>query len=132
MTRIPLLVGILLLSVICACKKEEQATAEQPTATIVITNPQPGQEIKGGTELAIQAQIKGDVNLHGYEVFIVDKQSLDTLFEMDNHTHAKELQVNEIWVDTLSQAADLEVFVKTELNHEGASVTKTVSFKSRP
>ena len=120
------------MSVFCACKKKELTSAEQPTATIIIANPHPEQEIKGGTKLAIQAQIKGDVNLHGYEVFIVDKQSLDTLFEMDNHTHAEELQVNEIWVDTLSQAADLEVFVKTELNHEGASVTKTVSFKSRP
>lgn len=132
MTRILFLTGILLLSVICACKKGEQPTAEQPTATIVITNPQPGQEIKGGTEVAIQAQIKGDVNLHGYEVIIVNKQSSDTLFETNSHTHAKELQVNEVWIDTLSQAADLEVYIKTELNHEGASVTKKVSFKSTP
>lgn len=131
MTRISYLAGILLLSLFCSCKKKEQAAAEQPTATIIITSPQPGQEIKAGADLMIQAQIKGDVNLHGYEVFIVDKQSLDTVFEMDNHTHAKELQVNEVWSDTLSQAADLEVYIKTEINHEGASVTKNVSIKSK-
>lgn len=131
MMRISYLAGVLFLSAICGCQKKEDPKAEQPTATINITSPQAGQEVKAGTELAIQAQIKGDVTLHGYDVFIVDKQSMDTVFKTDSHTHAKELQVNEVWTNTLSKTTDLEVYIKTEINHEGASVTNSVAIQSK-
>lgn len=129
--RILFVAGIAMLLVFCSCRKEHVAS-EQPTATIVIESPQPGQEFAKGASVSIRALITGDVSLHGYEVFVVDRHSADTVFKADNHTHAKELQVNEVWVDTICAALELNVYVRTDVNHEGASVARDVSIVTRP
>lgn len=128
--RIFFLIGISVLSVLPACRKDKTITG-QPGATVVIESPLPGQEFRKGTNVTIRAKINGDVNLHGYEVFIVDRQSSDTVFKAGDHGHARQMQVNEVWIDTLSGASELTVYVKTEINHEGAVVMEDVSISTR-
>ncbi len=130
MNRFLYIASIVLLSTICACQKNEQENIAKPTARIEIKSPQQQQKVLAGTLLPIQAHIKGEATLHGYEVFIVDKYSFDTLYYVDNHTHATDIQVSEIWTDTLTRVADLIVYIRTEINHQGSTVSDSVTIKS--
>lgn len=130
MNRFLYITSIVLLSTICACQKKEQENIAKPTARIEIESPQQQQKVLAGMSLPIQAHIKGEVTLHGYEVFIVDKYSFDTLYYVDNHTHATDIQVSEIWTDTLTRVADLIVYIRTEINHQGSTVSDSVTIKS--
>lgn len=114
-----------------SCNKNDD-DAPEPSATINIASPLQNQVYHKGDTVHIIASINGEATLHGYEVAIVNAANSDSVFLIDNHTHAATLSVDEKWVDTFSSSADLMVHITTTINHDGLTATKSVAIKAAP
>jgi hypothetical protein len=125
-----LFAGVCALSAVAACQKSED-TQPAPAATIQIAAPFANQSYAPGDTVTIKGFISGNTTLHGYHIAIVDRQTGDSVFQAASHAHGLVLEIKEQWVNQLTSATDLRLYISSAINHDGLEAVKTVDFSSR-
>ena len=115
------------------CKKDKSSGEDHTfEGTITVTAPAEGAVINGGTSFQVQAAITGNMEMHGYQLSVF-KQADDALvFTHEEHDHATSFSINETVTHTLSDTTLLRLEITAAGDHEGSTVTKTVSFTYVP
>ncbi len=126
-----ILPSLVLISLVAlnACKKNEPAAN---TATIEITSPQEGQMFAKGDTVHITATLTGQLNLHGWEVAIRKKADNTVVYTNSLHVHDLILQVNDFWINDVTEDTGMVLEVSAQLDHEGTLASKTVNFHALP
>lgn len=109
---------------ITSCKKDKENDDitnpnPTPTATIAISEPEDMQMFDGGETVHIHAHISAPFDLHGYELFIINESSGDTVWTIDEHTHSMEIHIEETWVNDVTMHSDMVLQVKAIIDHDG-------------
>lgn len=115
-----------------ACSKHAGDVDEPiPSATLTFSSPTEGGVYHSGDSLRIQGLAIASADMHGYELSV--KNAADTsvvYYNQHIHDHGDTLLINQVWKDTLTTAADLQVEVTLILDHDGHTATKSVGIKS--
>ena len=112
-----------------SCKKSDSPEPAD-MAMMTILQPTLNASYQSGDSVFIKGNITAAANLHGYNVTILDQA--DTVFAVHNATHAALLSVNEVWVCSTPDTANLKLIVSSAINHEGDEVKKEISIKVHP
>jgi hypothetical protein len=113
-------------SLSAGCKKTDESKPE-PTITINIQSPVEGMVVAQGDTLQIIASVSGPVEVHGYEWKIKDKSSGAELGKGESHSHGKELDINAVFVNTVSSTTAAELEISVEVDHDGTEANKKVN-----
>lgn len=90
MKKLTLFLPLALLFLVVFCKKKDDP---QPAATITIASPTDDQEIHFGDSVRIRATITAPTNLHGYEAWVMNTDSGDTIYQISEDIHGTSLTV---------------------------------------
>lgn len=125
-----MIAGIIAIATITlfACKKSDDAP---PAAKLTIASPLSNQTFHFGDTVHIEGTASNVASLHGYDVSILNSNN-DTLFHEHEHTHAAQLDIDEIWINNQSVAQELKVIVVVPVNHEGEELKQEIMINVLP
>ncbi len=116
-------------SLFTACKKDHDHADE---AEITIFSPSAGQTFNLGDTVFIKAKIEAESALHGWKVEIKKQSDQSVIFSADKHSHAATYNIDEYWVNGLTEHTNLDVVVTADIDHGGKTVSKSVSIHCHP
>lgn len=125
-----IIAGMVLLT--SACQKKDETPAQPDELTVNIVSPTPGQTIKYGEVLDINATVSYISQMHGYVVKIVDQDNGQVYYETEGHVHGDYFVVTEKWTDTVKHDVKLQLKLTAIIDHENNYKTEQVSFNSQP
>ena len=107
------MVAAAFITIYSSCKKDSVTANPEtgPSASITIASPTANQTYRLGDTLHIVATIGGDVQMHGYDVVIVNTVSGDTVYQVGEHAHDMKLDIDKKWCCSLASAADLWLYI---------------------
>lgn len=126
-----LISATLAFTLLAACQKSNDSTATTDEVSIIVSSPQEGQQFRSGDTVSIAASINSTKMLHGYTVSITDNNGVK-VYETEGHSHSGTIEVNEVWVDTLNTATDLNLEITAVLDHDESLKKANVAFTSQP
>ncbi|MFC5271762.1 hypothetical protein [Adhaeribacter terreus] len=101
--------------------------------TITITSPTNMQMVSSNQTLKINATITGLANIHGYTLYIRNKDTGAELLKKEVHDHAKLITISETWTAPVVTAhTNLELEIVAALDHDGGTISKKVDFHAMP
>ncbi len=117
-----------------ACKDDEETVTPEPTAvTFDISDPVAGTMYGKGDTVFINGMISYDVEMHGYEINIINTSNNDTVvFNKHAHSDSKMFHIHEHWVNNVSGHSNMTLSIEALTDHSGASQTKEISFHCHP
>lgn len=116
-------------STLFACKKDEKpAPVETPKAKVDLISPKLHQHCHPGDTIWLEAVATAPEMMHGYEVYIFNKDNGDTLFHEHGHAHGQELQIKEFTVNPGLEELYSQAYVKVYIDHEHNFVADSVDF----
>jgi hypothetical protein len=121
-----------LLLFVTSCQKKEEVTPQPAKVNIDISSPAAAQVFHKGDTVHINAKVSYISQLHGYEVRITNKNTNTLVGELEGHVHTDNFSINETWVDTLSQAAELELEIRAVIDHDSNDAISRLTFQSQP
>lgn len=110
-----------------SCSKNDDPVPV-PAATFNVLQPTLNQTYQAGDTVHINGTITCEANLHGYHVMVLNSNN-DTLYNKEDHAHAMELTIDEMWVNHLTEEQDLKVIISCTINHEGAESIKEIPIR---
>jgi hypothetical protein len=125
---------------VVSCKKKDEETEEtpspstpQPVVTITINQPTEGTTIEFADTAFIDFSIEADVEMHGYEAYLINESTNDTVWEADSHSHANLYSYSDTWwINNVADHSDMQFKVIAEIDHDGNTREKTVHFHAHP
>lgn len=130
---ITVLFALLALS---SCKKDEEETeptpTPQPTVTIDIEEPTDTQMFSLNETVHIHVNIEANFDLHGYEAFIINESTTDTVWSTDAHDHAESFHIEGEWINNVVGHSDMLLKVIVEKDHDGNTVAAERHFHCHP
>ena len=114
---IPILFGL------TSCLKDKQgALSLEDHMQIQLFQPEEGEVFQHGETIPINGVIDAEFTMHGYIIRIMHSSYLDSvIFEHYEHVHGSSLTFSEIWINNLSESADILVEIQAVGNHYGTS-----------
>jgi len=109
---------------IASCNDDDDHHANQ--ATITISAPTAHTTFSQGNTVHMEGMAVGEQELHGYELYILNKTSGDTVFSFHEHQHGDTLHFHEHWV--VNAVGDMEFGIIVTLDHENNLQKETVEF----
>jgi hypothetical protein len=130
-TLITALFSLLLFS---SCKKHDHdhdhSSSGEVTAEINILSPTQGNVYKKGDNIALEADVLGSGELHGYAVYIKTTDTDSVVFNHIAHSHGKSFQIRQNYVNNLSRTVDLKVTYEVAITHSGKTTVKEVTVRA--
>lgn len=120
------------IGVLSACQKKDDTPAQPAKVVISVSSPTTGQIYRKGDSIYINASVSYISELHGYELQLKNKNTGTILYAVDEHVHSDAFTINKAWSDTLSTAADLQLEITAEIDHDGNGSQTEIEFKSQP
>jgi len=112
----------LLFLLILGCKKKDNV---QEAVQINLFQPADHQTYNLGDTVFVNAEVKSEIELHGYELKIVSNTDDSVLFITEEHQHQKQYEIDKYWVNHSAQTTAATLILKMEISHEGDSKTET-------
>jgi hypothetical protein len=113
-----------------SCKDDEHEHGN--TAVITFTSPAANSTYHQGDTVHVTGSAIGQEELHGYELYILNKTSGDTVFTADEHAHGDTVQIHHEWVVNVAAASDMELGITVTLDHDNNTQTEKVGFHCMP
>jgi hypothetical protein len=117
------------LSSIVSCKKDK---VDDSIDNIVITSPATGQTFDALDTVPIRALLQNNSEMHGFEISLVNLSDTSIVFEMDEHVHGVSINIDTFWVNNVMMHSNMRLYITAEIDHEGTTVTDSVSFHCHP
>jgi len=111
-----------------SCSKSEDINVDAANTKINIIKPLPNTTLKAGESLIIEAVIKSDLSMHGYEILVHDKSANTKTSIKSKHTHGKEISIKEQWIPACIEANSFLLEVVALINHDGLNLSEKVEF----
>lgn len=112
-----------------SCQKEEMTgTEETPGATVKLSSPAVHAHYHPGDTVWIMGKANSPDMMHGYDVMIFDKMSMDTVFHAHSHAHGTELDISEFTVNPGNKEIHTQAYIKVYIDHEKNFVADSVDF----
>jgi len=121
-------VFISLTVLLISCNKHNNAT----TATINFLEPTAGDTLQFGEELHAEGTIKGDGELHGYSLNIINQTTSATLLSKSASDHAETYSFHEHWINNMTDTTNVKILVEVEINHDGVKTSKEINVVCLP
>jgi hypothetical protein len=121
-------VFISLTVLLISCHKHNNAT----TATINFLEPTAGDTLQFGEELHAEGTIKGDGELHGYSLNIINQTTTATLLSKSASDHAETYSFHEHWINNVTDTTNVKILVEVEINHDGVKTSKEINVVCLP
>lgn len=112
--------------------KKDDGSCIYPEAELIISSPEPGAMYGLGEDVMISAQATYTESMHGWELFLVNTTTGDTVHTAEAHDHGTVLNISSTWVNDVGDHSDMELTVITELEHSGSILVKHVQFHCHP
>ena len=116
-----LLLGLTLSLIACKHDPVSDTPPADPTPTVEFSKvkPEAGDTFDFGEEVEIKVTLEANVLMHGYDIYIINLTTTDTVAEIKEHPHDYILEVEESWINNVTQSSDMRVVFEIPLNHEG-------------
>lgn len=115
-----------------ACQKKETKTIDLNNLKFNISKPAEAAVYQKGDSVFIKANASYTEQLHGYSLQISNKSTQEVYFDIDEHLHDSQFNIDTFWVDSLSKQADLLLKLRVEIDHEGNEDSKELNFYTIP
>jgi Domain of unknown function (DUF4625) len=119
------------ISIFSACQKNDSVTADPSKVTIAVLSPDSTHLYHKGDTINISANVTYISELHGYSLEIKDSMD-NTVYSSDIDIHQDHFSITEKWVDTISTAKKLTLYLHVEIDHNGNEASKTVTILTTP
>jgi hypothetical protein len=147
-TLIIALGAIVLLTSTTACKKgctdpaaanfdknakKDDKSCSYPDAEITISSPSAGASMMNGDTMLIEATAHRYMPMHGWNLFILNKTSGDTLYKEGLSEDGKDLHISTSWiVSGITAHSDMELNLSVQLSSAGQKQDTSVNFMCMP
>ena len=108
-----------------ACQEENEGTSPENTATIEVTSPNDDKLFEFGETVHIQATVTADKEMHGYKIEVRNLFG-EVIYETDEHTHGKELMIDEEWINNVEKSGVYLITIIVALDHDGNLGQETI------
>lgn len=112
--------------------KKDDGSCVYPEAQLVISSPEAGAMYGLGEAVQITAQATHFESMHGWELFLVNTTTGDTVHSADDHAHGTELNISSSWINDVDDHSDMKLTVVAEIDHSGSTIEKHVHFHCHP
>ena len=102
-----------------------------PVARLNILSPLPGSVYAQGDSVDIIANAVSTGEFHGYQLDIKKLNDTAVYYTEFVDQHVDSISIHRKWKNTPSAPANLEVVISLELDHDGRTLVKRVSFKTQ-
>lgn len=127
-----ILITIISTTLLFSCQKKDVDGYQSDKLSIAISKPNESQIFRKGDTVFVSGTATYVSQLHGYSIQISNKATKEVYLDIDEHLHDASFTINTYWVDTLSQAADLNLELTVEVDHDGNEQSKEINFQSKP
>jgi Domain of unknown function (DUF4625) len=124
-------VVIIPIFIFSACQKNDTAKPDPSKVTIAVLSPDSTHLYHKGDTISISANVTYIAELHGYSLEIKDSMD-NTVYSSDIDIHQDRFSFAEKWVDTISTAKKLTLYLHVEIDHNGNEASKTVTILTTP
>ncbi len=115
-----------------SCRKKS-VPAENPSAVgITVQSPLKGQLYRKGDTVNMSFSVTYTGELHGYYVQLIDTATENIMYESAEDIHDDHFSVQLQWVDTCTQAKNLQLIINANLDHVGTEAADTVWIATMP
>lgn len=113
-------------------KKDDQSCT-YPAVELTITSPVSSDVYHNGDTINITGTASYYQEMHGYELYILNKTTGDTVHHAHAHEHGASLTITSSWVvSNITAHSDMELNVDLILDHEGNTQSEKVAFMCMP
>lgn len=131
--KAPLLIILLVVTGLTACRKERAGDQPEPTITVNISSPAYESVFHSGDTVYINATVESPVELHGYSWEIRNKSDNSLLASIPHqHTHGKFLSAAGMWISDVTTEITAVFMLKVTVDHEGEEKITTTEFLCKP
>ena len=116
-----------------SCKDEDPIVEEDPKVVFDFSSPTAGAMFGLGDTIHIDGKISHTIDMHGYEVSIINTSHNDTVvFNDHGHVDGKMFHIHETWVNNVSDHSNMTLKIEAITDHAGNSETKEIMFHCHP
>lgn len=131
--RFSLFMAIAASFVMTSCKKDkEEETTPTVKATITVASPLTSTTYLLGDTVFVQATITCPSEMHGYDAYILNETSGDTVWTDAVHDHGDAFTIDGFWVNDVMDHSDMLLHIEAEIDHDGNTTEKEVAFHCHP
>lgn len=102
------------------------------TAVITFTSPAEHATFSNGDTVHVEGTAAAEEDLHGYELYILNKTAGDTVLFFSSPHHGTTITVDTFWVVGVIAASDMELGITVILDHQENRQTEKVDFHCTP
>lgn len=110
---------------------KDNGSCTYPEATLEIISPKKGEVFNYGETVKINAVATNFETMHGWEVYIYNKTTSDTVVKQIKHDHNTKFTIKGEWVNTVTVDSEMELGVRVPLDHDGNEIKGKVNFECR-
>lgn len=116
-----------------ACKDEDPIVEEDPKVVFDFSSPQASATYGKGDTIHINGMISHTLDMHGYEVSIINSSNNDTVvYNKHEHMDGKMFHIHEHWVNNVSDHSNMILRIDALTDHAGTKETKDIMFHCHP
>lgn len=112
--------------------KKDDGSCIYPEAQLVISSPEADAMYGLGDEVQITAQATHTESMHGWELFLVNTTSGDTVHSIAAHEHGTSMEISSTWVNDVAGHSDMKLTIVVETDHSGTTIEKHLHFHCHP
>ncbi len=131
-TKILFFATLFLAAATQSCKKDEEHDHEDVEVNISIASPTNTMHLHLNDNLDIIATISSNIEIHGYEATLKNLTADSTVWSMSEHEHGTSYSINGSWINDVVDISTMQLTIVAEVDHDGTTETKTVSFMCLP
>ena len=129
-----LLITLIAFSLVAftSCKEDEDMDPKY-NITFNFSDPVASTMFSQGDTVFINGMISADIEMHGYEVSIVNTSDNNTeVFNSHEHKDGSMFHIHEMWVNNVSSHSDMALTITVDVDHEGTTEKETILFHCHP
>lgn len=112
--------------------KKDDGSCVYPQAQLVISSPQNDAMYGLGDQVQITAQAAHTESMHGWELFLINTTTGDTVLYEQEHDHGTTINIASTWVNNVGVHSDMLLKVLIDIDHSGDYLTNQVEFHCHP
>ncbi len=121
------------VTLLAGCTRDADGdTPASSLASITIYQPTSGQTYASGDTVFADIHIQADVDLHGYQVFLINETASDTVWQVQKDAHQGVFHLDSLWINNVTDHSDMLFEVHAIIDHEGSRNSKSVTFHCHP
>ena len=101
-------------------------------ATITFSSPVEHTSYDQGDTVQVAGMAIAEEDLHGYDLYILNKTSGDTVFSFKEHAHSDTLDIMHQWIVDVVEQSDMELGIVVTLDHDENKQVQTLEFHCIP